>query len=714
MAGFETQTYPGANGGMDLASPIHMLAEDKARWIIDGLVDVPGIVRQRGALNGVVAGSSGFKAHGMMATFTPDDKLRLGILLANGSGTEVDFFDPDAALGSQTGLPLTCGLNSTAQLVFDAKPALANGVLMGYATSYRAGGDRAMGYWRGGSKATYTTGTITVTRGATSVAGAGTTWTGNVEPGMFLFLDNGAGKIALIGVVKTVNSNTSITLEQPALVAAAAKSYQIMSVRPTRQRLGAGRITCATTSPTVNGGGTKFRSMATPANWELFRAKDLTYIGTVSSVASPTQLTLTGNAAVAMENEQYLLIENVNATPSIDSPIGNFLFNAVWQGRQFLANAGEIQGATETFPARLGRVAFSELFDAEAFDLSDDGNWLEIPSTAKHDSPIVGLAPTETCLVVFREAEVWGIFGSSSDPTTWSVRKILDDGALSPMSITSYKGGVLWAGRRGMYVFDGTSVTNLTEQSLGDFYVQMVQSWQQGLHSAWGMVDRDHFFVHFQAVTMPHGWFKVSSETTKLTITVCINLRTQALTLMTNVGIRGSCWIPAVASGDAGCRWIADIDTGGSTHQAYLYNALDLFEMAGDLGDRQQCFGEVIGPAFYIESCRYDMGDPQLKKLFRILLLLYSLSSNTDALLEVEVVPGMGNDGTLSSTELGSTGSSGLGGNTGWTDTRFKFLKRDRYVAFRAYTKTPTSTPFGDVQLGPWAIGFKRQRPGRV
>lgn len=63
--------------------------------------------------------------------------------------------------------------------------------------------------WGGATIANYNTGTTTLTQGSADVSGAGTSWVGNVEPGMMVLTNLG------FGVVKTVVSNTSLRLVDP-------------------------------------------------------------------------------------------------------------------------------------------------------------------------------------------------------------------------------------------------------------------------------------------------------------------------------------------------------------------------------------------------------------------------------------------------------------------------------------------------------------------
>jgi hypothetical protein len=95
--------------------------------------------------------------------------------------------------------------------LFDAKPRSAP---VPDRRRPQYGSTKQLAHWRGAEKVAYSTGTVTVTRGSTAVTGAGTSWAANVGPGMFLFAtaDDPAGVSVFIGVVKSVQSDTALTL----------------------------------------------------------------------------------------------------------------------------------------------------------------------------------------------------------------------------------------------------------------------------------------------------------------------------------------------------------------------------------------------------------------------------------------------------------------------------------------------------------------------
>lgn len=87
----------------------------------------------------------------------------------------------------------------------------------GNATHFYAGSLRS---------AAYTAGTVTTTAGSAVVTGAGTAWLANVDPGMVLQL-TASGEL---GIVKTVNGDTQITLRDPPATAGAGLAYSLSPV----------------------------------------------------------------------------------------------------------------------------------------------------------------------------------------------------------------------------------------------------------------------------------------------------------------------------------------------------------------------------------------------------------------------------------------------------------------------------------------------------
>lgn len=701
MAPLEIRTFPGAGGGMDLAGPIHMLADSKARFIIDGLVDQPGLVRQRGKIKGTQIATQ--SPYGLMATNMPDGTLVLGALVSDDTTVNhIQFIDKNnGALGFYN---IGGNVGAIGPLsIWQSTPLLKGpGVAFGFATSLTNPIFlRGLGFWRGGTKATYATGTITATRGSKIVTGAGTTWSSNLTAGMFMFKDNGAGLYTYLGVIKSVDSNTQVTLEENSLYsAAAASAYSATAIRGYNPRVAVGRISGAAGQATINGTGTKFGQIGPTSTWTLWRARDMTFIGDVSTITTDTQLVLVANVPALADtaNDKYLAIAN-SGPFSVLSPGQSFgILSATWQGRQFYAHGGVGTGNES-------RLWYSDVDDFEALDLSNDGWNLDITSTEEYPQPIFALLSTEPALLVFKEAELFQVAGTSADPTTWSVKKVTDNGTLCPMSVVAYKGGAIWASDRGIFSYDGTSLTNLTADSLGDYWTKALVNFNPDDHRMWAFVERDHYFLHVEGITLPQGWFKGSTEVKPTNITICINLATQALTFLTNVGIRGAAFISAIGTQESTTRFLVEK---GSDASSYIAKGKTLFldnSASADQGvDDFICSGHQTAPDFYLESARYDMDDPQLRKLWKQVQIHYISSTKS---LNLDVVTNF--------DTIGTTTSSALPISATFVNKRLKFLKRSQLLGFRLYSRsTADSTVDAEVQLGPWAIGFKRQRPGRV
>jgi hypothetical protein len=157
------------------------------------------------------------------------------------------------------------------------------------------------------------------------------------------------------------------------------------------------------------------------------------------------------------------------------------------------------------------------------------------------------------------------------------------------------------------------------------------------------------------------------------------------------------------------------------TRTARVFPARDLFQENNSTGtDSFLCDGEAGAagsyPQFELETKKYDIGNPQLLKLFKMLLLHYNLwgtvnsagavTAGTADHLRFATVKGLGTVGTLSAKQffLDPVGQS-------WQDKRLKFMKRSQHLSIRLWQGTTTITR---LQLGAWAIGFKPKRAGRV
>ena len=76
------------------------------------------------------------------------------------------------------------------------------------------------------------------------------------------------------------------------------------------KRVSTGVITTATGSVTVAGVGTKFLTQGMTNVTSLYRARDMTFVGTLTSTPTlDTVCTFAANAAVQMDNEPYFAMQ---------------------------------------------------------------------------------------------------------------------------------------------------------------------------------------------------------------------------------------------------------------------------------------------------------------------------------------------------------------------------------------------------------------------
>ena len=712
-----TQTFPGAPGGMNTARPQQELDDTEARYIQDGLVDYPGIVRRRGPVQGVPNVAALAKpASGIVLARTPAGADRVAVLNGDGSNGYFSALSDDKASKVDIAWPHPLPTNpaggaSSAYRIVDSKPAVSGGTIVGVSASYEVGAQQGLAFWRGGNKADYNS-TVSVSRGSKSVtASAGLL--ANVAPGMFLFANTDDPYTnAYVGVVVSVNTDTTLTLEKPSPYAITSKSATFKSLRGFAAQVTKGRITCATNATDVNGGDTKFKSQKLDTgSWNLYRASDMTWIGKVSSVASETNLTLAANAAVAMADDEYVALraDADYGIPLTSSDVG--FLNAPYAQRQFYANLG-------TSVDTASYLYFSDINNPEAVDLSEaDGDFIPVASSYSVNESMRAIMPAYNALVVLKESEAFALFGTT--PSQFELRKIEDDGALSGMSVQPYGGGVIWAGRDGIHYYDGVQVENLTQPKLGDVWKNSVRSFDPTKYRMWSMVVRDHYWLFIERLDPTIAVIKGNVSSTPNNWAVGINMTTRAITLATNLHLRGAITLPA-SSGHHVWYVVNDATKGIICDTADLYDAEGVDAIA--------CDGGTAGPDFYFESKKFDAGDALRLKRFKLLLMHYLVQGGdilVDSVLGLNSVGEQLTDNFPASVYTWDTLRAAITTWDAlklefptWSDViqavfvpgKVKFQVKSQHMSFRLYQSTAAITR---LRIGPYQIGFKIERAGR-
>jgi hypothetical protein len=443
----------------------------------------------------------------------------------------------------------------------------------------------------------------------------------------------------------------------------------------------------------------------TPAgsgSWFVFRASDGLFVGTISSIQSETGFTLAAGAVVTLDNEHFVASRAYPLTQwSVDSSVGTKVgfLSAVYKERQWYANLG-------LAPELTYRLWFSEVSKPESIDVDHvEGNFIDVGSTKGLNKPISALATADNALIVLKENEAFALSGDTPEQFTLN-RLDIDDGTISPMSVQQVDGGVVWAGKRGIYFFDGRSVNSIVEASLDGWYKDLVKTIDTSTSRVWSLVAKNHYMLFIEAVTPTYVPIKGNTSATSYgggvygggvygvgvtRMTISVYLPTGAVTFLTNADIRGAIEMPTVTGYNT--WYIVNTASG-----ARICTTNDLFDTTGV--DTITCTGNTAGPDFYLESKRYSLGDALRKKLFKELLLTYLATGDT---LKLDTIVGLNDAGITSLTTWAITST--------FNTARIKFLKRTQLFGFRVYQNSASVT---SVKLGPWSLGFKLQRKGRV
>lgn len=542
---------------MNVALSGQEIDDTEAQYLQDILLDKPGLARRRGPIqeDASFTAKVPWEASGFAVTSDPDGITRYGVLQGTTTAGYFSTWNGDkTALVDHTWphvLPALPAYSAVTDYRYvDIKPALTGGSWIGVADE--PGADQSLhglALWGGGTSAEYSTGTITFTRGSATVTGSGTAWLANASAGMFLFAntdDASAGTFTdtLIGQVRSVNSDTSLTLDTLSPYSGSAgRSYTLRAIRGFIPRVVKGIITCATDSTTVSGGATKFSTQGLGSGtWNLYRASDFTWIGKVASVASDLSLTLAANAAIALADERYIAIRGDWSTndKSIDIQTSHDIktgwLNSIYAERQWYANNGA--NFEKTY-----RIWFSDTLDKEGVDTSEDGDWIPVSAQSDIPEPIRALVPTYNALIVLKDSEAFAVYGTS--PSSFSAKKLEDDGTISTMSVQPYGGGAIWAGRYGIYFYNGVEVRNLMTPKFGDAWKNSVRSMDTNRYRMYSMVVRNHYILHIEDLDPTIGVVKGNTQSSPTHWVVAVNMVTQAVTLWTNVKLRGAAQLPA-------------------------------------------------------------------------------------------------------------------------------------------------------------------------
>lgn len=573
-----------------------------------------------------------------------------------------------------------------------------------------------------------TTGTAASTIGSKSIAGVGTSW-GSSLLDTYLFIGAGTGAI-YVGQVATVNSTTSITLYKGALKTIAAAAPAFKTIRPMQYMVYKGRITTNTSSAVVVGSNTKWSSSGpagggsvflTNTTSNLFRYSDGAFIGAISSVQNDNTITLGTNAAIALVNEEYYITNPTFFVSGSNGPV--FLFyggstarfaDRYWHGCFQAADAG-VSGTSASgnlVKNMPNGVAFSKKGDPECLDLDPvAGDFIPISPSHQFDR-IRGLVATKGGLVVFRTRDVWMITGYS--PDTFRAVKILDDGVPMNLAYKEYREGVIWAGIKSVWYFDGTKIYDLLANTVDKFY-QRTMSAGDINNPVCMAISNDYAIVTYPVNSGTDKTWPVGNTTGTLNrCNLVVNLLNGSVTFFTNLSVTNSFYSDALGSSII----LARLGIGLSNTTGYLLLGNTIFTDSAtaannvDLVANTNLTGTSLGPNVLWETTKLTAGNGSLLKTWKRFLMLYS----SDVAMTASIISNNNTTLAFPNTTTGTVSTDSIAASSGTSILhRMRFTARSPSLAVRIYqTSAPSAGVSQRFKCQWWSVGFKLMRAGRV
>lgn len=443
----------------------------------------------------------------------------------------------------------------------------------------------------------------------------------------------------------------------------------------------------------------------------------------------PNTLTLTSNTKVA------------SPAPGV--------FTSTYANRQWYAS---FNVSSTEYDKYINRVVFSGTDNPENVNLcqdADDG--IVIPGK----EPIRGIAGSNAGLLVFVESKTYIIKGTNR--SNFSLEELYPDGTLCASSIVRVGGGVIWAGKQGIYYYDGVTVRNFTNETLGIYYTDGIKNFDVGKDRIYSFINNNYLVINFtnwfsnytlnrwecesiiNLATISGTEFPASPSDKDLfynTVTKLVYLYDGATTNWLSLGNFGEAEIITLNNGGSSTSTTPDritfniyLPTGAigtlsnfaprgymrdivvmnedSTNKARLLDMRSIFtENVDDFVVDTMKANDIAlssagvsfkGPDFFLETKQYNFGDSTLRKWWR--KLLFNLSINKGYMM-VEFIDI--NDNSLVSATTGSDDLFCNADESGFflippTNQKWSWYEEQQYRWDRYYT-SPNSFPANYVQ----------------
>ena len=555
----EFTSLPPAPRGMNLTAPPVFVDDMYCRWMQDILVDRPGQTRMRGPLSLWGANTeidTNESVLGACEHYTADNDWRGAVFVAAGVETDGDYPGGNGKVyvySNPNNVPTHVGtitlpfklktrlvndkwINNT---IIDAKPAHKDGVWISVfddvTNTNVADNVAALLYWRGAGLPTTNIPDATLYADSKVITHVSTV--SGVEPGMFAFnIDDGR----YLGCVASV-SGTDVTLEKEVLYEAdtgntPSQTIRYMSFRGFVHQYGRGMATCEPSGTVLTSGrlGSDFEGFFDAArvgvgsgtvNSIVYRQSDHKYVAKIDSagVKSNTQVSVTSTSTAdnLLRDEYYFIIRNdealyesADSNDSLKHPMDiNYrrpdqrpgqltlsnntevaaahpgIFHATYAGRQWFGSFNSNDSQYDSF---INRVVFSGVDNAENVNLCQDASdSIIIPGK----EPMRAMAGSNSGLLIFTESKTFIIKGTSR--ATFSLEELYPDGTLCASSVVQVGGGVIWAGKQGVYYYDGVTVRNFTKDALGIYYTDGIKNFNVANDRIYSFINNNYLVINF-------------------------------------------------------------------------------------------------------------------------------------------------------------------------------------------------------------------------
>jgi len=589
----------------------------------------------------------------------------------------------------------------------DAKAALGGGVWVGViddVTNTSDSGASALFFWKGGGQVPVSIGSASWDVGSTTPNVITHSSTTGVESGMFAFYNNGTTERYLGTVVST--TSTTVTLEKNVLARTVTESVSGLtviyrSIRGFVHQYGRGFANYDGGAYLTGGGiGTDaeglFKAAKLTAGTSIsthyayvYRNSDYQYVGRIlyNGTVSNTQVQLAAGAneramtvSQYVQNEAYVIIRDdtdayhgAATYDSIAAPINLIdrrpdmaptkltltsgtkaplpapgILNSTYAGRQWFANFNTTENA---YDININRVVFSSKDNPENINLCQDASdSIVVPGREN----IIGIAGSTSGLLVFLENKTYIIRGTKR--SNFALQELYPDGCISTTSIVQVGGGVIWAGKQGIYYYDGATVRNFTSEALGVYYTDGIKGFNLAKNSVYAFVYNNYLIMNFTKWFSNYSlrrWQSAGEFTTDgityqditnnssvgivnpTKICFAIYLPTGAITSMSNFTPRG--YMTGIMAANTATNSISPPK--GNTGTLFDLKTLFTENIDNEATDgvfKSYYSNDIVyststgtsanGPDFYIETKQYNFDETTLVKWWRKLMFNIKIS----------------------------------------------------------------------------------------